>query len=296
MPRKLKLLDTSRTEMEAMSAVQQHLLVHDDEEDEVFRKKGDQSRRKRRVARIRLALLVILTLVASLSGGIAIGSQWRDTSLDKICLEHTSRDSLITPDVRVEWQTISFNGSLLKETVFRHDAGPEVDAAWESLGVDFRSIVVPAEQAERVGLRQDQVKISAKYGGGYPANIEGLHQLHCLNVLRQGLWFNFDHYQAQGRGPFANGDYILRKHVTHCLDIIRQQLMCSVDIGVMGQVWFQPASAEGPEAYVDFNTKHVCRNFEAVRDWAEKHQIPERVADDFLQPPEVGDRIFRAIP
>lgn len=72
--------------------------------------------------------------------------------------------------------------------------------------------------------------------------------------------------------------------------------MCSVDIGVMGQVWFQPASADGPEAYVDFNTEHVCRNFEAVRDWAEKHQVPERVADDFLQPPEVGDKIYRTIP
>jgi hypothetical protein len=28
------------------------------------------------------------------------------------------------------------------------------------------------------------------------------------------LWFNFEHYQAQGKGPFANTDYILRKHVS----------------------------------------------------------------------------------
>lgn len=86
------MIDTPRTDMEAMSAVQQHLLVHDDEEDGIFREKDDQSHRKRRVARIRIALLVILTLVASLNVGIAIGSQWRNILLDRVCLEHTSRD------------------------------------------------------------------------------------------------------------------------------------------------------------------------------------------------------------
>lgn len=82
----------------------------------------------------------------------------------------------------------------------------------------------------------------------------------------------------------------------HCLDIVRQQLMCTIDIGVMGQVWFQPASAESPEAYVDFNTRHLCRNFEAVRSWAERNQIPQVTGPDFLEPPQDGDRIYRSIP
>ena len=43
-----------------------------------------------------------------------------------------------------------------------------------------RAIRVPAEEAEKSGLAADQVKISEKYGGGYPANVEGLHHLHCL--------------------------------------------------------------------------------------------------------------------
>ena len=29
-----------------------------------------------------------------------------------------------------------FNGSFLKENIFRKDPGPEVDAAWASLGTD----------------------------------------------------------------------------------------------------------------------------------------------------------------
>lgn len=80
------------------------------------------------------------------------------------------------------------------------------------------------------------------------------------------------------------------------MDIIRQQLMCTVDIGVMGQVWFQPARAERPEAYVDFNTEHVCRNFEDVRKWAKGRQIPSEVPFDFLEPPKAGDRVYHTIP
>ena len=72
--------------------------------------------------------------------------------------------------------------------------------------------------------------------------------------------------------------------------------MCTVDIGVLGQVWFQPNATKAPEAFVDFNTVHVCRNFEDVRRWAEEHQMPAEVPEDFLEPPREGDRIYRTIP
>jgi hypothetical protein len=39
---------------------------------------------------------------------------------------------------------------------------------------------VPEEHAAASGIAPDQVKIKKEYGGGYPANVEGLHHLHCL--------------------------------------------------------------------------------------------------------------------
>ena len=42
----------------------------------------------------------------------------------------------ILKDVDTSLHYVTFNGSLLKENVFRQDAGPEVDAAWESIGVN----------------------------------------------------------------------------------------------------------------------------------------------------------------
>jgi hypothetical protein len=41
-----------------------------------------------------------------------------------------------TKDVGLKFDTVQYNGSFFKETAFRKDAGPEVDAAWKSLGVD----------------------------------------------------------------------------------------------------------------------------------------------------------------
>ena len=86
----------------------------------------------------------------------------------------------ILKEVDTTLHAVQFNGSLLKENVFRQEAGPEVDAAWASLGVHYRSIAVPPSEAAKTGLKPDQVQINEKYGGGFPANVEGLHHLHCL--------------------------------------------------------------------------------------------------------------------
>ena len=62
--------------------------------------------------------------------------------------------------------------------------------------------------------------------------------------------------------------------------------MCTVDIGVLGQVWTRP---EESKASVDFNTRHMSRDFKTVGRWAEERQMPEIVPDDdWLQPPEEG--------
>lgn len=156
-----------------------------------------------------------------------------------------------------------------------------------------RSIAVPVSEAAASGLDHTKVQINSKYGGGFPANIEGLHHLHCLNLLRQSLYFNYDYYHEKGEGAFKNEDNIVKYHVTHCLDIIRQQLMCQPDTGVFGQIWWNP---KAPKAFVDFNTEHKCKNYEAIRQWAEERQIPEKVEKDFLQHPESEDIIYEAIP
>jgi hypothetical protein len=90
------------------------------------------------------------------------------------------KEAPIVKDVRPGWHDEVFNGSFLHQNVYRQPAGPEVDAAWGALGINYRSVVVPVEEAEATGLRPEQVQVSQFYGGGFPANVEGLHHLHCL--------------------------------------------------------------------------------------------------------------------
>lgn len=111
------------------------------------------------------------------------------------------------------------------------------------------------------------------------------------------MHWNYDYYLAKREGPFVNSEYIVQVHTTHCLDMLRQVLMCNPDVGVLGQVWWQP-EGDRPTAFVDFNTKHRCRDYEGVRRWAEAHQLPSEEDVDmsrFYEPPKPGD-ILSAIP
>jgi len=68
--------------------------------------------------------------------------------------------------------------------------------------------------------------------------------------------------------------------------------MCSVDVGLLGQVWWDPSS---PKAFPDFNTFHTCRDFEAVRRWAEQRQAPKEIPKDYLRHPKRVD-VLGSIP
>jgi len=57
------------------------------------------------------------------------------------------------------------------------------------------------------------VKRLPEQGGGYVVHSEGMHHLHCLNLLRQSSHFNFGYYHNLGQGAFVNEDAILEKHI-----------------------------------------------------------------------------------
>ncbi|CAK4034792.1 tat pathway signal sequence [Lecanosticta acicola] len=277
----------------------------DDDETEKMSPVILRQKRKPLLRRENFCWAVLGCVLLSVLLGIAAGSAmlvlrgWSnndDDDEDSCIRQTTMMPSPLTRDFDMTYHTQQFNGSFMEETVYRRAASPEVDAAWEALGVNYRAVRVPQEVGPQVGLAADKVQINDKYGGGYPANVEGLHHLHCLNLLRQSLYWNIDYYRAQGTGAFVNGEHVVRKHVSHCMDIIRQQLMCTVDVGMLGQVWWQPQDQQFPEAFVDFNTKHVCRNYEDVRKWAHEHQLPEEVPEDYLAPPQPGQKILDHLP
>ncbi|KAK0620542.1 hypothetical protein B0T14DRAFT_586967 [Immersiella caudata] len=204
--------------------------------------------------------------------------------------------SPIIDDVKMRYHEVRFDGRFADANVFRGEPpSPEVDKAWESLGVGYRPVMISDDKAYRSGLTTNHTRRNSKYGGGYPVYVEGLHQLHCLNLLRKSLYYNYEYYHTQGKGPFSDPDKVLHWHVSHCVDFIRQRLMCDVDIGVFGSVW---VNRTDPRPFVDFNTRHVCRDFEAVRAWAERHQVDDGdgLPGDFWEPIGEGTYVWDVAP
>jgi hypothetical protein len=93
-----------------------------------------------------------LCLLVGLTVGAYLGTCYagRTVDLDDQCIKHialpcmshschsyqANRVAPVIQEVEIEFETVSFNGSLFKKNAYRQDAGPEVDAAWEALGVD----------------------------------------------------------------------------------------------------------------------------------------------------------------
>jgi hypothetical protein len=48
---------------------------------------------------------------------------------------HTSLPAPILDDINISYDIVQFDGRFVKENIYRQKAGPEVDAAWEALGV-----------------------------------------------------------------------------------------------------------------------------------------------------------------
>jgi len=197
-------------------------------------------------------------------------------------------------DLRVEYSTVEFNGSFAKQSVYRQNPGPEVDAAWDALGTVYRPVLIKeGEEAKKAGLDPGLLKRPVEDGGGFLVQLEGMHHLHCLDLLRKTSHWNYDYYQQLGKGEFQNSESTLQSHASHCLDVLRQQLMCTTDFNVFGQVWIDSIKQPFP----DFMTKHKCKNFDAIRQWAYDHQVSaETMSSGRAMKFRAGDKVVARIP
>lgn len=71
--------------------------------------------------------------------GLAIGLKSQQRNVNRSCFARTSKPSPLLSGIEVFCYETQFNGSLLKEVEYRQRAGPEVDAAWEALGINCQS-------------------------------------------------------------------------------------------------------------------------------------------------------------
>jgi hypothetical protein len=61
----------------------------------------------------------------------------------------------------------------------------------------------------------------------------------------------------------------------HCIDYLRQVLICHGDIGIIG-FWFNEIKHDYQP---NFNSTHICRKYEPLREWADAHQAGDNTPE-----------------
>jgi hypothetical protein len=104
---------------------------------------------------------------------------------------------------------------------------------------------------------------------GYRVGLEVFHQLHCLNLLRMSTYP--DYYTKVEWSDTNDKPEKVRAHLDHCIEILRMNLMCLSDVNVF--TFHKQPDKEG--YWPDYESEHVCRNFDRIKDWANANAMPD---------------------
>ncbi|EMD62336.1 hypothetical protein COCSADRAFT_172810 [Bipolaris sorokiniana ND90Pr] len=146
----------------------------------------------------------------------------------------------------------------------------DVDDAWMDIAF-VPDQMVSKSDFPRLNKPTDAAQVTDPKTGetGYRVGLEVFHQLHCLNLLRMATYP--EHYTKVSWSDTNDEAAKVRGHLDHCIEVLRVNLMCLSDVNVFT---FHPK--EGLEGHwPDYNTNHVCRNFDAIKDYAREHGMPE---------------------
>ncbi|KAJ5777172.1 hypothetical protein N7520_000418 [Penicillium odoratum] len=104
-----------------------------------------------------------------------------------------------------------FDGSFATPNRYKGPASPAIDEAWDDITfADGGVINVDEHTFQHVNASEYSVQLTEEIGGGYMGSVEVLHQLHCLNMLRQA---SYEDYYRDKPGPWEDSPEILRFHL-----------------------------------------------------------------------------------
>ncbi|RFU25441.1 hypothetical protein B7463_g10897, partial [Scytalidium lignicola] len=177
-------------------------------------------------------------------------------------------------DLKPKWGPDAFKSYPLSSprSIFRQDPSEEVDAAWER-ATDINAIIISSDDVRRLGKDPSTaVKAPESWGYGsdaYIAQLDGIHLVHCLNILRKSLYHNYEKY-------FPNGSSIsYHFHVSHCQEILAHHLMCQPSVELITYNWVEHMLPP----YPDYDITKQCWDYDQLLKWKDENRVM-RVNDE----------------
>ncbi|KAH8882945.1 hypothetical protein GQ53DRAFT_831136 [Thozetella sp. PMI_491] len=242
---------------------QQGLLQDEELEDLISQRARDHTLNQRlRWQKLHVAVLYLVILCL----GLLLA--W---SLTRVRVQDPFAEVYSPANQAIEYEDVTFFDNIRNFSPYQMPPSDYVDRIWEDLYTYGDNQRIDAESARR--LPNATVVIPGTEGDGL-VTLEVFHVLHCLNLLRKGLWP--DRYPEEA--VFRNGerDDFLTTHYLHCIDRLRQNVMCHSNTGTLYYYWNE--EKEVPRWMVNMETPQKCRNFDRIHQWAKEHHYD---TDDF---------------
>ncbi|KAK2052705.1 hypothetical protein LY76DRAFT_639448 [Colletotrichum caudatum] len=174
--------------------------------------------------------------------------------------------AITVPHIQV--QTVQYTGGVERHpngTLFLNHTGasalyvgdptPEIEDNWELLESAISVVLTGEENTLKDGTPIDTMSEPGE-PGMYRTSMDVIHSLHCLNLLRKGVYA--DHYFP----PPKRGDFYFL-HMNHCIEHIRQALQCHADLTPLVYSWNETEASGTPI----WSSVHTCRNFDKLLAW-----------------------------
>lgn len=231
---------------------------HDVEQNDVEARRGMQYKYLSVGALIPLHWMLHMCMILAIMLLVRVLYHDRQDWHESCALKHNIWSPAV--DLQDRTQETTFFGTFDGITPFKGPPNESTEAAWDTMW-NYNTVNLTAEQMVELGRPLDSIQYPDRHGGGYLAQVEMIHQLHCLHIIWQ------DHHYE--RVPLLveerkNRPDYHERHFQHCIDIIRQRLLCTADPGLVTFRWVE-GEDHTPEP--DFNTRHMCSDWKRLIEW-----------------------------
>jgi hypothetical protein len=118
----------------------------------------------------------------------------------------------------------------------------------------------------------------------YFAQLDGFHQIHCLDMLRRHIYWDVYYAPKYGRYDSHTPHELHWTHVSHCLNVLFENLKCNADANIITSVWMEGQGYP----YPDFDVVKKCGDFEGLLDWSLERSVPESLVE-MMRMPVLGE-------